>query len=100
MRAMFLIIYGGLLGLSRSDLDELKAEGVDRFRGAGVYHAAMPTDAERSRDADVIVAFHMSRAKLEAAFDRLRAGMHDAGGLWIAWPKRTASSSGSAQLGS
>jgi thioredoxin reductase (NADPH) len=34
---------------------ELQAEGVDRFRGAGVYHAAMPTDAERSRDGDVIV---------------------------------------------
>ncbi len=34
---------------------ELKAEGVDRFRGAGVYHAAMPTDAERCRDEDVIV---------------------------------------------
>jgi thioredoxin reductase (NADPH) len=34
---------------------ELDAEGVDRFRGAGVYHAAMPTDAERSRDRDVIV---------------------------------------------
>src|SRR4051812_32080126 len=34
---------------------ELQAEGVDRFRGAGVYHAAMPTDAERSRDEDVIV---------------------------------------------
>jgi hypothetical protein len=26
---------------------ELDAEGIDRFRGAGVYHAAMPTDAER-----------------------------------------------------
>ena len=34
---------------------ELKADGVDRFRGAGVYHAAMPTDAERCRDEDVIV---------------------------------------------
>ena len=34
---------------------ELKADGVDRFRGAGVYHAAMPTDAERSRGEDVIV---------------------------------------------
>src|SRR4051812_20049688 len=34
---------------------ELTAEGVDRFRGAGVYHAAMPTDAERSRGEDVIV---------------------------------------------
>jgi thioredoxin reductase (NADPH) len=34
---------------------ELQAEGVDRFRGAGVYHAAMPTDAERARGEDVIV---------------------------------------------
>src|ERR1700760_4890894 len=34
---------------------ELDAEGIDRFRGAGVYHAAMPTDADRSRDEDVIV---------------------------------------------
>jgi thioredoxin reductase (NADPH) len=34
---------------------ELDAEGIDRFRGAGVYHAAMPADAERSRDEDVII---------------------------------------------
>ncbi len=40
------------------------------------------------RDADVIVAFFTERARLEREFDRLRAGMHDAGGLWIAWPKR------------
>lgn len=34
---------------------ELRAEGVARFRGAGVYHWAMAGDAERSRDQDVIV---------------------------------------------
>jgi thioredoxin reductase (NADPH) len=34
---------------------ELQAEGIDRFRGAGVYHAAMAADAERCRDEDVIV---------------------------------------------
>jgi thioredoxin reductase (NADPH) len=34
---------------------ELKAEGIDRFRGAGVYHAAMSTDVERCRGEDVIV---------------------------------------------
>jgi thioredoxin reductase (NADPH) len=34
---------------------ELEAEGIDRFRGAGVYHAAMSTDSERARDEDVIV---------------------------------------------
>jgi thioredoxin reductase (NADPH) len=50
---------------------ELEAEGVERFRGAGVYHAAMATDAERARGEDVIVvgggnsagqaAVHLSR---------------------------------------
>ena len=34
---------------------ELEAEGVERFRSAGVYHAMMATDAERCRDEDVIV---------------------------------------------
>jgi thioredoxin reductase (NADPH) len=34
---------------------ELQADGVERFRGAGVYHAAMATDAERARDEDVII---------------------------------------------
>jgi thioredoxin reductase (NADPH) len=34
---------------------ELQAEGIERFRGAGVYHAMMATDAERSRGEDVIV---------------------------------------------
>jgi hypothetical protein len=40
------------------------------------------------RDADVIVAFVTERSRLEAELDRLRGGMHDGGGLWIAWPKR------------
>ncbi len=34
---------------------ELQAAGVDRFRGAGVYHAAMPSEVERSRDKDIVV---------------------------------------------
>jgi thioredoxin reductase (NADPH) len=34
---------------------ELKADGIDRFSGAGVYHAAMAADGERARDKDVIV---------------------------------------------
>jgi thioredoxin reductase (NADPH) len=50
----------------------LDAANVERFTGAGVYHAAMATDAERCRDEDVIVvgggnsagqaASHLSRA--------------------------------------
>jgi thioredoxin reductase (NADPH) len=34
---------------------ELEADGIERFRNAGVYHAAMPSDAERCRGEDVIV---------------------------------------------
>jgi thioredoxin reductase (NADPH) len=64
----------GAEGLVRVDLDDgqhalartvvvatgarwrtLDAENVERFSGAGVYHAAMPTDAERCRGEDVIV---------------------------------------------
>jgi len=50
----------------------LHAANIERFTGAGVYHAAMPTDAERCRGQDVIVvgggnsagqaAIHLSRA--------------------------------------
>ena len=81
----------GTEGLVRVDLDDgqhalartvvvatgarwrtLDARDVARFNGAGVYHAAMSTDAERCRDEDVIVvgggnsagqaAVHLSRA--------------------------------------
>jgi thioredoxin reductase (NADPH) len=34
---------------------ELRADGIDRFRGAGVYHWAMATDAARCRGEDVVV---------------------------------------------
>jgi hypothetical protein len=38
---------------------------------------------------DVIVAFCVRRAELEQRLPRLRAALAPAGGLWIAWPKRT-----------
>ncbi len=34
---------------------ELAVPDADRYRGAGLYHAAMPADAERFRDEDVVV---------------------------------------------
>jgi hypothetical protein len=43
-----------------------------------------------SGTADVIVAFHTSRAELERELGKLRALMEPAAGLWIAWPKRAA----------
>jgi hypothetical protein len=38
---------------------------------------------------DVIVVFVTRRAELERRFDRLRAAMDPAAGLWVAWPKRS-----------
>ena len=37
---------------------------------------------------DVIVFFTVRRADLERRIERLRAALHPAGRLWIAWPKR------------
>jgi len=38
---------------------------------------------------EVIVAFAVWRAELERRLPRLRDALVPAGGLWIAWPKRT-----------
>jgi hypothetical protein len=38
---------------------------------------------------DVIVLFTKSRADLARRFDKLAAAMDAAGGLWIAWPKKS-----------
>lgn len=40
------------------------------------------------RPADVILAFHTDRARLERRLPSLRALMEPAGALWIAWPKK------------
>ena len=39
---------------------------------------------------DVVVFFATRRAELERRFDGLARAIAPAGGLWIAWPKRTA----------
>ncbi|MBV8943570.1 MAG: FAD-dependent oxidoreductase, partial [Solirubrobacterales bacterium] len=52
---------------------ELQAEGVERFRGAGVYHAAMGIDAERCRGEDVIVVGGGNSAGQAAAYLAQRA---------------------------
>jgi hypothetical protein len=40
-------------------------------------------------EADVIVLFARDRAALARGFPRMRKALHQDGGLWIAWPKRT-----------
>jgi thioredoxin reductase (NADPH) len=52
---------------------ELQADGVDRFRGAGVYHAAMGIDAERCRGEDVVVVGGGNSAGQAAAYLAQRA---------------------------
>jgi hypothetical protein len=53
----------------------------------------LPADVRVRRRArgplDVIVAFVRSRAELERGLDAWRAALEPAGGLWIAWPKRS-----------
>ena len=67
----------------------LAADGVERFTGAGVYHAAMASDAERCRGEDVIVvgggnsagqaAVHLSRGarSVRVVVRGAGAGRHD-----------------------
>jgi hypothetical protein len=38
---------------------------------------------------DILVFFTRSRSELERRLPRLRAALDPAGGLWIAWPKRS-----------
>lgn len=53
----------------------------------------LPADVTVRRQArpplDVIVAFVRSRAELDRGLDAWHAALNPAGGLWIAWPKRT-----------
>jgi hypothetical protein len=41
-------------------------------------------------DLDVVVFFVTRRAELARRFPRLACALHCDGGLWVAWPKRTA----------
>jgi hypothetical protein len=58
----------------------------------GVLTDLPPGVVVRSRAAgraDVVVAFLTARAELERRLGRLGSMVFPAGGLWIAWPKRT-----------
>ena len=46
------------------------------------------TSASSARD--VILAFYTARAELAASFRQLAASLRRDGGLWIAWPKKSA----------
>jgi hypothetical protein len=52
---------------------------------AGVHMLKQPRS-----NLDVVVFFVTRRAELSRRFPRLAAVLHCDGGLWVAWPKRTA----------
>jgi hypothetical protein len=53
----------------------------------------LPGGVEVGREAepgvDVVVFFTRARRELERRIEELRAAIHPAGGLWVAWPKRS-----------
>jgi hypothetical protein len=60
---------------------------------AALLEPLPPGAALRSRGAGrhrVVLAFHTSRAALEAQVPALLAALEVDGGLWIAWPKKAA----------
>jgi hypothetical protein len=65
-------------------------QAPDGFRGLlGELPEDVTVRARTSGPLDVIVFFTKRRAELERRLPALRRAMEPAGGLWIAWPKRS-----------
>jgi hypothetical protein len=66
---------------------------IDAPAGFDAVLGELPPDVKvRSRlrgPLDVVVAFFLERRALERRIGALRAALDPAGGLWIAWPKRS-----------
>jgi hypothetical protein len=61
-----------------------------RLAGAPDGFARSMGVVPRSRgEADVMVLFSRSLSALRRDFARLRKSLHKAGGLWVAWPKKS-----------
>lgn len=63
--------------------------GFERTLGALPPDVTQVTSLRGSRAFDVIVFFTASRAELERRFAELAGRITQAGGLWIAWPKKS-----------
>jgi hypothetical protein len=74
---------GGRLGLVKAPADFASTLGA-------LPTGVAPTDAARGKGPfDVLVCFVLTPAELAAAFTRI-GKLDPAGGLWIAWPKKSA----------
>ena len=63
--------------------------GFRRTLGRLPEDVALRTDLRGRGELDVVLLFAKRRAELERRFDTLAARLAPAGGLWIAWPKKT-----------
>jgi hypothetical protein len=66
---------------------------IDPPAGFDALLGELPDDVERvaasAADVDVAVLFVLDHTSLHAQFDRLAKSLQPAGGLWVAWPKRS-----------
>ncbi len=78
------IVEGSSVVLVRAP--EAFEEVLDAPPGAAVSRRLPPAGR---RAVDVAVLFTTSRADLDRRFPRVAAALRPAGGLWVAWPKRS-----------
>lgn len=64
--------------------------GFERVLGELPPEAAVTSSLRGRRPFDLLILFAPSRAVLERELPRLRERLDEAGGLWIAWPKKSA----------
>jgi hypothetical protein len=57
--------------------------------GLGGLPEGVRGKARTAAPVDVIVFFTTARTELERRFDALKRALDPAGGLWVAWPKRS-----------
>jgi hypothetical protein len=57
--------------------------------GLGGLPEGVRVKARAAAPVDVIVFFTTARRELERRFDTLKRALDPAGGLWVAWPKRS-----------
>lgn len=66
-----------------------EASRVRLFGAPDGFARVLGVDARPRGEADVIVLFTKSAAALRRDFVRARKSLHSAGGLWVAWPKKS-----------
>ena len=82
-----------MAGYSGTPLPQkLGIKGGSRVRLAGApdgFARSIGVKPQTRGEADVIVFFTRDAARLRSEFSKLKQSLHSAGGLWVAWPKKS-----------